>query len=136
MVNMTFRAQSYHIDFAGVVSNIAYLRWCEDLRLKLADELLPGWETGKYGHMLVVAETNIRYRRPAQMYDIFEVTCRILSAEDRFFVMNCDFIRAGELVATANQRCCFMDLKTGKAIALPAEFRNAVDLPGGSVDAT
>ncbi len=31
-VNLSFPVRTYDIDFAGVVSNIVYIRWLEDLR--------------------------------------------------------------------------------------------------------
>ena len=33
--------RTYDIDFAGIVSNIAFIRWLEDLRLGLMDETYP-----------------------------------------------------------------------------------------------
>jgi len=122
----SFRAQSYDVDFAEVVSNIAYLRWCEDLRLALTDELLPGWETGKYGNVLVVAETKIRYRRPVHLYDILEGACRITATDGKFFIMSCEFHRKGELTTHSEHKCCMVDAATGKAAELPEAIAAAL----------
>ena len=40
-VELTIPVRSYDIDFAGIVSNIVYIRWLEDLRLKWLDEHFP-----------------------------------------------------------------------------------------------
>ncbi len=37
-VELTIPVRSYDIDFAGIVSNIVYIRWLEDLRSKWLDE--------------------------------------------------------------------------------------------------
>ena len=42
-VRHSFRVMTYDIDFAGVVSNITYTRWLEDLRNWFAE---PAVETG------------------------------------------------------------------------------------------
>ncbi len=33
--------KTYDIDFAGIVSNIVYIRWLEDLRLKMLESHFP-----------------------------------------------------------------------------------------------
>ena len=33
--------RTYDIDFAGIVSNIVFIRWLEDLRLALLDQTYP-----------------------------------------------------------------------------------------------
>jgi hypothetical protein len=47
--------RTYDIDFAGIVSNIVFIRWLEDLRLGLLDQVYPltqalaeqtGWSDG------------------------------------------------------------------------------------------
>ncbi len=38
---LALRVQTYDIDFAGIVSNIVFVRWLEDLRLGLMDEAYP-----------------------------------------------------------------------------------------------
>ena len=38
---LPLRVQTYDIDFAGIVSNIVFIRWLEDLRLGLMDEAYP-----------------------------------------------------------------------------------------------
>jgi acyl-CoA thioester hydrolase len=40
-VSMPLRIVTYDIDFAGVVSNIVYIRWLEDLRLRFMEVHYP-----------------------------------------------------------------------------------------------
>ena len=54
--------RTYDIDFAGIVSNIVFIRWLEDLRLGLLDQAYPliralaedvrGFSTVKVGSLL------------------------------------------------------------------------------------
>ena len=39
-VQHSFRVMTYDIDFAGIVSNISYIRWLEDLRNLFAEQAL------------------------------------------------------------------------------------------------
>jgi acyl-CoA thioester hydrolase len=39
-VQHEFRVNTYGIDFAGIVSNISYIRWLEDLRNLFAEQAL------------------------------------------------------------------------------------------------
>ena len=34
-INLELPIKTYDIDFAGIVSNIVYIRWLEDLRLRI-----------------------------------------------------------------------------------------------------
>src|SRR6476661_8571171 len=68
-VELALRVRTYDIDFAGVVSNIVYIRWLEDLRMKLLDEHLPLEGQVKQGRSPVLASTRIEYRRPIRLFD-------------------------------------------------------------------
>jgi hypothetical protein len=40
-IQLRFQVRTYDIDYAGIVSNIVYIRWLEDLRLALLDQHVP-----------------------------------------------------------------------------------------------
>jgi len=125
-VRMHFRAQSYDIDFAQHMNNIGYLRWCEDLRLALLDMVLPLDESLRQGICPVVAETNIRYRRPVVLFDMVVGTQYISAIEERFFHTTTELVREsdGELVAVSVQKLCIVDMETGRAIEVPQGYKD------------
>ena len=41
LVTLPLNVRTYNIDFAGIVSNIVYIRWHEDLRLEMLDRYFP-----------------------------------------------------------------------------------------------
>jgi acyl-CoA thioesterase FadM len=129
-VRMHFRAQSYDIDFAQHMNNIGYLRWCEDLRLALLDQVMPLDEGLKQGLCPVVAETYIRYRRPVALFDIVVGTQYISDIEERFFHTTTDMHRGEELVAKCVQKLCIMDVATGRAVPVPQGVRDLHGLSG------
>ncbi|MBX9669427.1 MAG: acyl-CoA thioesterase [Candidatus Obscuribacterales bacterium] len=60
---------TYDIDFAGHVSNIAYLRWMEDMRLMVFDENFPLQGFMDQGLLPVLARTSIDYRKAIRLFD-------------------------------------------------------------------
>src|SRR5260370_19541176 len=61
--------RTYDIDFAGVVSNIVFIRWLEDLRLGLMDEAYPLIRALAEDIAPVLLSTRIAYRRPVTIAD-------------------------------------------------------------------
>src|SRR5579883_224966 len=60
---------TYDTDFAGHVSNISYLRWLEDMRLKLFDKYFPLKNFMEGGLAPVIAATKIEYKRPVKLFE-------------------------------------------------------------------
>src|SRR3989304_9533031 len=64
-----FSVKTYDIDFAGLVSNIVYIRWLEDLRLQiLAVHYLLDVQLAQ-GTGPVLVKTEIVYRRPSRIQE-------------------------------------------------------------------
>lgn len=61
--------KTYDIDFMGIVSNIVYIRWLEDLRLKFLDEHWQLNQQIEQGYAPVLAGTEIEYKRPIKIID-------------------------------------------------------------------
>lgn len=121
-VALDFRAQSYDIDFNGHVSNIAYLRWLEDLRLALLDATLPLSDCQQRGFSPVLAETWIRYRRPVHLHQRLRGEIWVGAMEERFFDTHLTLTCGETLVAESRQKLCFGSLETHRAIEIPPAF--------------
>ena len=121
-VSQTIIAQTYDIDFAGYMSNIAYLRWCEDLRMALLATRLPLRDALKRGMFPVVAETIIRYRSPIKLHDEIVCSSSLTAIEGKFFTLQTTFERDGAEPAVCAQKLCFVNADNGRSIPLPPEF--------------
>ena len=66
---LPLRIQTYDIDFAGIVSNIVFIRWLEDLRLGLMDEAYPLVQALADDVTPILTATRIAYRRPVTIAD-------------------------------------------------------------------
>jgi len=64
LVELTFRAKTYDVDYAGIVHNAVYIRWLEDLRLKIMDEHYQLEDQFADNQSPVLEKTKIRYRSP------------------------------------------------------------------------
>src|ERR1700751_2361798 len=61
--------RTYDIDFAGIVSNIVFIRWLEDLRLALLDQAYPLIRALSEDVAPILLATRINYRRPVTIAD-------------------------------------------------------------------
>jgi acyl-CoA thioester hydrolase len=61
--------RTYDIDFAGIVSNIVYVRWFEDMRLAMLDNSFPLAEQLQQGFAPVVLQTKIDYKQSIVLGD-------------------------------------------------------------------
>lgn len=104
----------YDIDVAGHVNNIVYVRWLEDLRSKILDSRYPLSELLKKDLYPVVTTTQIHYKNQLKLGDRPRGTIRMESI--RHGVMNLEVIfrKEDDIVATAEQSCVLMNLRTGK----------------------
>src|SRR5215475_1033964 len=61
--------RTYDIDFAGIVSNMVFIRWLEDLRLGLMDQAYPLIRALAEDIAPILLSTRIDYRRPVTIAD-------------------------------------------------------------------
>jgi acyl-CoA thioester hydrolase len=121
-----FRVMTYDIDFAGIVSNISYIRWLEDLRNLFAEQTLSLGEALQRGIAPTLMHTEIDYLASVRFPDT--VTGRMwlaehgrsrweLAAEFKSQAMN-------KLVARAKQTGAFVALDTLRPVRLPDEYKS------------
>jgi len=117
----------FDTDCAGVVHNIAYLRFIEVARTLLGEQLGMGLvgmaDRGSYP---VVVRTEIDYKRPAKLGDLLIVEGRLESvARLRFWVVF-DVKRPadGALIAHSRQMLCVIEMPRGRPVPLPADWRS------------
>jgi YbgC/YbaW family acyl-CoA thioester hydrolase len=120
------RVMFFDTDAAGLVHNIAYLRFIETNRSLLAEKLgYPLQEMLSCGDCPVVARTEIDYRRPARLWDALVVHGELAKFErSRFWcaftiTRPCD----GTLIVTCRQMLVVVQLPELKVRRLPSHWR-------------
>ncbi|MGA8551918.1 MAG: thioesterase family protein [Stellaceae bacterium] len=120
---LPLRVQTYDIDFAGVVSNIVFIRWLEDLRLGLMDEAYPLVQALAEDVAPILTATRITYRRPVTIGDRPIGRMRVASLGRVRWRLAAEFIVAAAICAAAEQEGLFMRLSTRRPIAIPEPIR-------------
>ena len=115
--------RTYDIDFAGIVSNIVFIRWLEDLRLGLMAQSYPLLRALSEDMAPVLLETRIRYRRPVTIRDPLLGRMRVADLGRVRWRLAAEFAVRGEIHAEAEQEGLFMRLSTRRPVAIPAPIR-------------
>lgn len=126
-VNLEFPVRTYDIDYAGVVSNIVYIRWLEDLRLTILETYYPLEKLLEAGLAPTLVETRIRYHRPVTIQDRPAARMWVTRLSRLKFEFYAEFKVGGEVVTTAEQVGCLIDLSSGRPARMPDEFRAAYE---------
>ncbi len=113
--------QGYDIDYGGVVSNIVYIRWMDDLRTALLKDHHSLELMAKNGLAPVVNKTHAHYKRPALFGDSLIAEIRITMLEKIRWEVQVEITKnGGETVFTAVQSGAFVNLKNGRPVPVPA----------------
>lgn len=122
-VVLTIPVKTYDIDFAGIVSNIVYIKWLEDLRLKFLEEHLPINQLMEQGYVPVLAGTEIEYKRPIKLID--QVIGRLWASDlGRLkWTVQAEILSNNQLAAVAKQKGAFVDLQNGRPMKIPDELQ-------------
>ena len=115
--------RTYDIDFAGIVSNIVFIRWLEDLRLGLMAEAYPLERALAEDVAPLLTETRIAYRRPVRIGDPLRGRMRVKQLGRVRWHLAAEFAVGAAVHAAADQEGLFVRLSTGRPIAIPEPIR-------------
>jgi acyl-CoA thioester hydrolase len=117
------RIQTYDIDFAGIVSNIVFVRWLEDLRLGLMEQAYPLIRALAEDVAPILLATRIRYRRPVTIADRLIGRMRVAALGRVRWQLTAEFTVGAAIHVAAEQEGLFMRLSTRRPIAIPEPIR-------------
>ena len=115
--------RTYDIDFAGIVSNIVFIRWLEDLRLGMLDQAYPLLRALAEDIAPILLSTRIDYRRPVTIADPLVGRMRVAGLRRVRWRLAAEFTVNGSVHADAEQEGLFMRLSTRRPIAIPEPIR-------------
>ncbi len=127
-VELPLSVKTYDVDFAGIVSNIVYVRWLEDLRLALLDEVYPLRRALAEDVAPILTETRIRYRHPLTIQHRPNGRLWVTRVDRMRWRVAAEFVSAddaGALTthATAEQAGLFIRLSTRRPVPVPGLLR-------------
>ena len=130
-VEMPLAVASYDIDYGGVVSNIVYVRWLEDMRHAVLQGLYPFERQLRERQAPAVVETRIRYLRPVRLLDKPTGRMHIVGVAGVRLSFQAEILVDGAVVTSGEQTCVFVNLDTGRPMRVPKEVAEAFALGRG-----
>ena len=115
--------RTYDIDFAGIVSNIVFIRWLEDLRLGLMEEAYPLIRALAEDVAPILLATRITYRRPVTIRDRLVGRMRVARLSRVLWRLAAEFAVDDAIHAEAEQEGLFIRLSTRRPIRIPEPIR-------------
>lgn len=126
LTTLTFQARTYDIDFAGIVSNIVYVRWLEDLRGEMLAALYPAERIRATGVGPVLLHTDIHYRRALKLGDRPQGRMWVAEARRTRWVLQAEFLLQGQVVCEARQTGAFVDYSRMRPVPVPEPLSRAL----------
>ena len=122
-VELAFPVRTYDIDFAGIVSNIVFIRWLEDLRLRMLELHYPLGPMLARGQGPVLARTEIDYRKPVRFGSTVRGVMWLADHRRARFDLEAEFDVEGEIVARARQQGYLVEYGKMRPLPLPEELK-------------
>jgi acyl-CoA thioester hydrolase len=123
LIERPLPVRTYDIDFAGIVSNIVYIRWLEDLRLAMMDEVYPIAQALADDIAPILLATRIDYQRPVTIHHKLVGRMWATAMERVRWRLAAEFVVGSTVHARAEQEGLFIRFSTRRPVAPPAALR-------------
>lgn len=127
LIEDDIKVSTHEIDFAGHVSNIVYLRWLEDLRLKMFDVYCPLQLFMENGVTPVLVSTEIHYKKSLRLFDRPRAKMWLSDLGLTTLTIDAEIYLDDALATTARHVGVFVDIAKMKPIRVPKLFKEAVE---------
>lgn len=118
---------THEIDFAGHVNNIVYLRWLEDMRLRMFDTYCPLKQFVDYGVTPVLVSTEIHYKKPIKLFEKPRIKMWLSDLGLTTLTIEAEIGLGETITTTARHVGVFIDIAKMKPIRVPKVFHEAVE---------
>ena len=123
MIEKKISVASYDIDFAGIVSNISYIRWLEDLRLAWLEKYFSLKKQCEAGYLPILLETRIEYRHAIRMFDKPIGLMWINRLHSHKWRIQAEIKVSDKVMVFAEQKGVFVDGVKMKPIRIPESLK-------------
>jgi acyl-CoA thioester hydrolase len=118
-VEIPFQVKTYDIDFGGVVSNLVYVRWLEDLRLQIMQTYCPLEHQLDIGVGPVLLNTQIEYRKSIKFGETAIGRMWVINMTKLKWNVKAEILVDGKVAARAEQLGIFVKLPSGSPTTIP-----------------
>ena len=123
LVQQQFTVKAYDIDVMGIVSNIVYVRWFEDLRHLFLDQFCPYQEVMAAQISPILMRTEINYLAPLTIFDSPLASAWMPVSGRSKWEMAFEFVVGEKVHCMGRQVGCFYDLKRKRPAPIPERLR-------------
>lgn len=125
------------IDANGHTNNIAYVQWMQDVAIEHSTAM--GWSIARYleaGTAWVARSHYVEYLRPSFLGEELAVHTWVTAMDERSCPRRYLFVHARDrrIVAKAETRWVFVDLKSGRPTAIPEAMRASFPVNADDAD--
>ena len=124
--------RSYDIDVLGIVSNIVYIRWFEDLRTHFLDVYYPFQEMLQENISPILKETHIDYKYPITIQDKVKGHVWLSNVSQSKWECSFEIFSDTRVFATGQQMGYFIDVERKRPVRIPAIFGELRDQSMGA----
>ena len=123
LIEKEIKVATYDIDFAGIVSNISYIRWLEDLRLAWLEKYFSLWKQVESGFAPILLETRIEYHHAIRMFDQPTGLMWVGRLHSHKWQIKAEIRVKDKVMAIAEQKGVFVDREKWKPIRIPENLK-------------
>ena len=123
LIEKEIKVATYDIDFAGIVSNISYIRWLEDLRLAWLEKYFFLGKQVEAGFVPILLETRIEYHHAIRMFDQPTGLMWVGRLHSHKWRIKAEIRVEDKVMAIAEQKGVFVDRKKWKPIRIPENLK-------------
>ena len=123
LIEKEIEVATYDIDFAGIVSNISYIRWLEDLRLAWLEKYFSLSEQVNAGFAPILLETRIEYHHAIRMFDQPTGLMWVGRLHSHKWQIKAEIRVKDKVMAIAEQKGVFVDREKWKPIRIPENLK-------------
>ncbi|MEZ4518458.1 MAG: thioesterase family protein [Chloroflexota bacterium] len=123
LVELPITVKTYDVDFAGIVHNMVYIRWLEDMRFQFLADFLPMEEMLDGGISPILTKTTIEYKWPVRMGDQPLGRMWISEVGRTRWTVRGQILLGDVVAADATQVGYFASLETLRPIRIPEPLR-------------
>jgi acyl-CoA thioester hydrolase len=119
MVEQNIPIRAYDVDAMGIVGNIVYVRWFEDLRHAFLDRYYPYHEMMGLNLSPVLIKTEVIYKAPLTIRDTPVGKCWMSNLGRTKWEMTFEIYSHDTLYCVGKQVGCIFDLEKNRAAPIP-----------------
>ncbi len=124
------KTQYYETDQMGIIHHSNYIRWFEEARIDMLEQLELGYaEMEASGIMIPVLGVSCEYKKMTRFGETVEISAKLTSFTGLRLTIEYEVLekQSGELRCVGETRHCFVD-QEGKPLNLKKKFPNIYDL--------